>query len=292
MSGHNDLSGRRAIITGASQGLGLAIAEAFVAAGAGVMLCARSKVDLEAARKGLADRYPSARIEACVADVSKTADIDAVFEATQKAFGGLEILVNNAGVHGPIGPIETLDFDAWVAAIAVNLFGPVHASRRAIEVFKPAGHGKIINISGGGATSPQPGLTAYGASKAALVRVTETLAHELRGTGIDVNAVAPGALATRLTRELADAGPSKIGENYHSRVEAMLKGGGASPEKAAALCVYLGSRNSDGVSGRLISAAWDPWPFDATARADMDGSDIYALRRIVPADRGKTWGGA
>jgi NAD(P)-dependent dehydrogenase (short-subunit alcohol dehydrogenase family) len=290
MTQQGGLAGRTAIITGASQGLGLAIAQAFATAGADLMLCARSQADLHAATTELREKFPAARIEARTADVSVADQVDAVFDAALAAFGGFHILVNNAGVHGPIGPVEDLDWDGWIQAVATNLFGTVHACRRAVRAFKPAGYGKVINISGGGATAPQPGLTAYGASKAAVVRFTETLAHEVRDWKIDVNAVAPGALITRLTRELAEAGPGGIGADYHQRVEAMMAKGGASPDRAAALCVYLAGAQSDGLTGRLISAAWDPWPFDAQAMADIAGSDIYALRRILPSERGRAWG--
>ncbi|MGQ0532397.1 MAG: SDR family NAD(P)-dependent oxidoreductase [Caulobacteraceae bacterium] len=287
----NALAGRAAIVTGASQGLGLAIAEAFAAAGADLMLCARTGADLEAAAKTLRQRFPGRRIERCVADMGRREDIDALFSAARIAFPHLHALVNNAGVHGPIGALDELDWDAWEGALRVNLVGTAYASRCAVKAFKPQRYGKIINLSGGGATAPQPGLSAYGASKAALVRFSETLAHEVKDVGIDVNAVAPGALVTRLTRELADAGAERIGADYHRMVKAMLAEGGGSPAQAAALCVYLASAQSDGVTGRLISATWDPWPFNDEARADIAASEIYTLRRIVPADRGKPWGG-
>jgi 3-oxoacyl-[acyl-carrier protein] reductase len=287
-----DLAGRTAIVTGASQGLGLVIAEALARAGADLMLCARTGGDLEKAVKDLRARYPSRTIHWRAANIGRREDVDALFDEAIKAFGAIHVLVNNAGVHGPLGSIETVDWDAWVDAIHVNLMGTAYACRRAVAAFKTSGGGKIINLSGGGATAPQPGLTAYGASKAAVVRLTETLAHEVQDFRIDVNAVAPGALITRLTQELADAGADKIGEDYHRRVLAMMEKGGGSADKAAALCVYLASAASDGVTGRLISAAWDPWPFQQQPREDMAGSDIYTLRRIVPADRKKSWGDA
>ena len=115
--------------------------------------------------------------------------------------------MNNAGVYGPMGSIDTIDWDEWVQAIAINLNGLVYCCRKAVEAFKPNRYGKIINLSGGGATNPLPGISAYAASKAAVVRFTETLALEVKEFGIDVNAVAPGALATRLTDRAGRGGP-------------------------------------------------------------------------------------
>jgi 3-oxoacyl-[acyl-carrier protein] reductase len=190
-------------------------------------------------------------------------------------------------------PLDEADWDLWCAAIAVNLVGAVYCCRRAVRHFKsrPADgpHAKIINISGGGATSPQPCLSAYGASKAGLVRFTETLAMEVKPFGIDVNAVAPGALLTRLLEELRSVSPEQIGAAQHAKVEEIYGQGGMSLARAAELCVYLASFESDGISGRLISAPWDPWPFSAEIAGELAASDIYTLRRIVPEDRGHSW---
>lgn len=284
------LAGRSAIITGASLGLGAEIAERFVVEGAAVMLCARNAAELEAQHKKLSAAHPGARIAPHHADVSKEADVDALFAAAARTFGKLDILVNNAGVYGPMGSIDTIDWDEWVQAIAINLNGLVYCSRKAVEAMKPNRYGKIINLSGGGATNPLPGISAYAASKAAVVRFTETLALEVKEFGIDVNAVAPGALATRLTDQLIAAGPDRVGAALHERMTKLQQEGGTPLSVGASLCVYLASAESDGLTGRLIAAQWDPWPFADDVRTDIDKSDIYTLRRIVPGDRGKPWG--
>ena len=283
------LAGRSAIITGASLGLGAAIAETFGAEGAALMLCARNPDELEAQRSKLASAHPNARIVTHRADVSVRGDVDALFEATAKAYGRLDIVVNTAGVYGPMGSIDTIDWDDWVKAITINLNGLVYCCRKAVEAFKPQRYGKIINLSGGGATNPLPGISAYAASKAAVVRFTETLALEVKEFGIDVNAVAPGALATRLTDQLVAAGPERVGANLHERMSKLAKEGGTPLSVGASLCAYLASADSDGVTGRLIAAQWDPWPFTDDVKTDIDKSDIYTLRRIVPGDRGKPW---
>ena len=283
------LAGRNAVITGASLGLGAEIAEQFVAAGASLMLCARNAAALEAQRKRLAAAYPNSRIVIHRADVSDRSDVDSLFAAAISKLGKLDIIVNNAGVYGPMGSIDAIDWDEWVQAIAINLTGVVYCSRKAVEAFKRNRYGKIINLSGGGATNPLPGISAYAASKAAVVRFTETLALEVKEFGIDVNAVVPGALATRLTDQLVAAGPERVGAGLHERMTRLQKEGGTSLNIGASLCVYLASAESDGLTGRLIAAQWDPWPFADSIKSRIDASDIYTLRRIVPGDRGESW---
>jgi len=135
-----------------------------------------------------------------------------------------------------------------------------------------------------------PNLSAYAASKAAVVRFGETLAEELQAFRIDVNSVAPGALNTRLLDEVLAAGPEKVGAKFYAQSVKQKEQGGTPLERGAALCVYLASAASDGVTGRLISAVWDPWEKLRDYLDDLRGSDIYTLRRIVPEERGKKWG--
>ena len=159
--------------------------------------------------------------------------------------------------------------------------------RAVLPVFKQQGRGKIINLSGGGATGPRPRAGAYAASKAALVRLTETVAEETRGTGVDVNAMAPGALNTRLLEEMLAAGPEALGEREHQRAVEQKAKGGSRPEDATDLCVFLSSSESNGITGKLLSAVWDPWRTVASHRAELTTSDIYTLRRIVPRTVGR-----
>jgi NAD(P)-dependent dehydrogenase (short-subunit alcohol dehydrogenase family) len=162
--------------------------------------------------------------------------------------------------------------------------------RAVLPHFKRHGYGKIVQLSGGGATNPLPRISAYAASKAAVVRFVETLAEEVRGEGIDVNAIAPGALNTRLLDEILQAGPEKVGVEFFDRSMRQKTQGGAPLEQGARLAVFLGAAASDGITGKLISAVWDPWEQLAQHRRDLEATDIYTLRRIVPRDRGRDWG--
>jgi NAD(P)-dependent dehydrogenase (short-subunit alcohol dehydrogenase family) len=282
-----DLSGRSAIVTGSNQGLGLAIAERFLASGANVLLMARDAVKLDLVRAELASRArPGQTIHALPGDVSRPEDCAAAVAEALKHFGGLTVLVNNAGVYGPMGRLEDVDWAEWEEAIRINLVGTALMCRAALRPMRARGYGKIVNLSGGGATGPLPRFSAYAASKAAVVRLTETLAEEVRDDHIDVNAIAPGALNTRLLDQVLEAGPDKVGREFHARALKQKDEGGAPLEKGAALAAFLASARSDGITGRLLSAVWDDWERLADRRAELEGSDVYTLRRIVPKDRG------
>jgi NAD(P)-dependent dehydrogenase (short-subunit alcohol dehydrogenase family) len=285
-----DLSDRSAVITGANQGLGKAIAAEFVRAGAGVLLTARNEEMLRAVKLELqASAKPGRRVEILRADVSKPEDCAATVRRAAELFPDLCVLVNNAGVYGPKGSIEEVDWDEWVAAIEINLFGLVRMCSEMIPLLRRKGYGKIVNLSGGGATNPLPRISAYAASKAAVVRMTDTLAEELKDARVDVNAIAPGALNTRLLDEVIEAGPEKVGKAFYERSLKQQKEGGAPLDKGARLAVFLASKQSDGITGRLISALWDDWQNLPSKRDELSKSDVYTLRRIVPEDRGMKW---
>lgn len=282
-----NLSNLTALVTGASQGLGRRIAEEFVREGAHIAICARDGTLIESIAKELERlAHCEQRVLASICDVSSVDQVEELFSTIERRLGGVDVLVNNAGIYGPKGPSETVDLASWCRAIEINLFGTFLPARLAIRTMKQKGHGKIINLSGGGATSPMPNISAYAASKAAVVRLTETLAEELREFSIDVNAVAPGALNTRLLNEILEAGPDAVGSAFFEKALKQRDSGGTPLEKAARLCVYLASSESDGLTGKLISAQWDPWENLHKFREQLAKSDIYTLRRDRP---GRSW---
>lgn len=281
------LVGRSAIITGASLGLGRAIAECFFEAGAGLLLVARGAEALEQTRAALASRArPGQVLLTTAADVGDPAACARVARLAEERLPDLAILVNNAGIYGPMGALESVDWTAWIEALRINLFGTAQMCRELIPGLRARGYGKIINLSGGGATAPLPFLSAYAASKAAVVRLTETLALELQDAHVDVNAIAPGALNTRLLDEVLAAGPEKVGADFHARALKQQAEGGAPLDKGARLALFLASAASDGLTGRLLSALWDDWASLPSRRDELARSDVYTLRRIVPEDRG------
>ena len=284
------LKGRSAIITGANQGLGEAMAIEFVRQGAGVLICARHKDKLLAVKEKLEKiSVNGAKVIAIVADVSKEADVKRLMDRALAEFKRVDILVNNAGIYGPMGPMEKVRSKDWTKAIEINLFGVFYCCKYIMAHMKKNNYGKIINLSGGGATGPLPFISAYAASKAGIVRLTENLAGECQKYKIDINALAPGALNTRLLDEVISAGPQGVGKDFYAKALRQKKDGGVPLAKGVELCVFLASLESDGITGRIISAQWDDWKSLPQRRQEIADSDIYTLRRIVGQDRGKKW---
>lgn len=285
------LSGKAAIITGANQGLGLVIARKFVLSGADVMLCARNLPMLQEVQAELFElAEPSQKILIKEVDVSINSEVQALERETITQLGGCHILVNNAGIYGPKGEIEEVEWAEWTKTIEINVYGSVLMCRAILPHFKTQGYGKIIQLSGGGATNPLPRLSSYAVAKAAVVRFAETLAEEVRGVGIDVNAIAPGALNTRMLDEVLEAGPEKVGKDFYERSLKQKESGGAPLDRGADLAVFLASPASDGITGKLISAVWDDWEHWPEHLEELSASDVYTLRRIVGRDRGFSWG--
>ena len=283
------LQNQNALITGGSQGLGKVIASHFLTAGANVVLCARNEAELFATRDELARQFPGQKVLARACDVANEAQVNALVAFTLQELGSLDALVLNAGIYGPMGDTESVSLDEWRRALDINLFGVLLPCRAVIPHFKNAARGKIVILSGGGATNPLPQISAYAASKAAVVRLMETLALELQKFNVDVNAIAPGALATRLVDEVLAAGPEKVGAAFYEKNKVWKEKGAVPLELGASLAVYLASAESNGITGKLISAQWDPWKTLQAHREELAKSDIYCLRRIVPEDRGKKW---
>jgi NAD(P)-dependent dehydrogenase (short-subunit alcohol dehydrogenase family) len=285
------LAGRRALVTGGSRGLGLEIARAFIEAGASVMLCARDSEQLEAAGLRLRELARDGQIVLWQpADVTDPSQVAAVVDQSIRGLGGLEALVNNAGVYGPFGTIEEVDWAGWMRAIEINLYGSVIPIRAVLPHFKAQDYGKIVQLSGGGATKPLPRISAYAASKAAIVRFAETVAEECKAFGIDINSIAPGALNTRLLDEVLTAGPAQVGAEFFSRSLRQKEEGGDRLFHGAELAVFLASSASNGITGKLISAIWDDWRVWPDHVEELRGGDTYTLRRIAGRDRGFGWG--
>lgn len=277
-----------ALITGASRGLGRAIAAKLVNDGLDVVLTARDRGALETAAAELAHGRVRDKQQVIwmPLDVSSPDQVNNVVSETERRFGRIDVLVCNAGVYGPMGPVDDNDWDEWVRAIEINLFGTVLCCRAVVPIMRRQRSGRIIVLSGGGATQPLPRLSAYAASKAAVVRFAETLAEEVKDTNITVNAVAPGALNTRLLDEVLEAGPDKVGEAFFERARKQKTQGGTPLEVGADLVAFLASPASDGISGRLLAAVWDNWRNLPAERERLSDSDVFTLRRIIPSDRG------
>ena len=222
-------------------------------------------------------------------DVTKDADVSSFVNLTIKEFSKCEILINNAGIYGPKGKFEDIELKDFSYAMNVNFYGSIRMCHKLLPYMKRQKYGKIIQLSGGGATKP-PFITSYASSKSAIVRFMESLSHEVSGDNIFINSVAPGALNTKMLDEIIDSDANKVGKDYFEKAKKQKLSGGNSIEKACELILFLSSSYSDGISGKLISAVWDNWVDWKQNLKELNEKDIYTLRRITGSDRNITWG--
>ena len=186
-------------------------------------------------------------------------------------------------------PARALSADPlnWSATVRANLDGTYFALRAFASLLARAPRrAKVVCFSGGGATQARANFSAYGAAKTGVVRLVETIALEEQGRALDINALAPGAINTRLTEEVLALGPAVVGAAEFAAAQKQQASGGASLEQALGLVEWLLSPASDGITGRLLSAQWDPWKNLSAERDLPAGSDLYTLRRITPKASG------
>src|SRR5258708_6803346 len=244
----------RIILTGSSSGIGHSIAEHLLETGHSVWGIARSD------QRELIKKYPNT-FHSSRCDVSKWDDVAQTVKTISAAWPSIDAIVCCAGIQGEIGPAVTMNPTNWSNTVRANLDGTYFVIRGFYELLKPAtGRKKIVCFSGGGSTKSRANFSAYGVAKTGVVRLVETIAEELRHEPLDINAVAPGAINTRLTDEVIALGPQVVGEAEYQSALKQKAQGGESLQKAIGLVDYLLSPASDGISGRLISAPWDPWP--------------------------------
>ena len=271
------LQNKVTIVTGGGRGIGKAIALRIAAEGANMILLSRSPEQLRETEMEMRSHGFSVQVFAI--DIGRHNSVQEAVQRILDDYGTIDILINNAGIQGPIGQLVESDIEQWIQTIHTNLIGTYLCSRLVLPTMMKHRSGKIINLAGGGATAPRKNFSAYASSKTAIVRFTETLAEEVREFGICVNAISPGAINTKMTEEVLEAGGRAGKAEFHEAQE-RLRNGGNSPNAAAELALFLSCNESDGITGKLISAIWDPWrekTFQDLLRSDRD---IAALRRI------------
>ena len=269
------LRGKSAIITGAGKGIGRGIARAYANEGAKLVLVSRTLAQVEEAAEEA--RAAGADAYALAVDVSSPDDVRRMVEHTVDLCSRVDVLVNNAAILGPVGPLHLNDAEHWAQAININVTGLMLCCHAVLPHMIEQGGGKIINLSGAGVTRASETISAYGTSKAAVVRFTETLALEMQPHNVSVNALGPGQIDTELLDPMA-SDDSLIEPVMGAMVRRTKSGRGASLEEAAALAVWLGSDASDGLTGRLISATQDDWRNLAPSIPQIMASDQYTLR--------------
>ena len=275
------LKDKVAIVVGAGRGIGEAIALRFAKEGARLVLAARTASELDTVAAQIRAGKSKALVHAT--DVTDRLQVNHLVEASLEAFGRIDVLVNAAGSYGPIGPLWEVDPEEWVKAFSVNVFSAFLLCRAVLPHMIRIRRGKIVHFSGGGATAPLPRFTAYGVSKGALVRLTETLAEEVREYNIQINAIAPGAVDTKLQDQVLAAG-AKAGDLYHRMRRMRETGEGATPrDLPAELAVFLCSEDSRGLTGKLIAAPFDGWQsWNKHSIDEVMSQPWFTLRRLDP----------
>ncbi len=256
---------KNVIVTGGNGGIGSVVAKGFLSEGARVLLLDRRKM------------WHAETIKVDVSDRKQLKDVGDFIES--EFDGRVDVLVNAAGIYGPIGKLEELDLAYWEETIATNLFGTVNMCALVIPFMKKEKHGSIINFSGGG-DGPLPRFTAYSSSKVAVTRFTESLAEELVEYNIFVNAVAPGPVNTALLEEVLEAGVERVGEDFYSASKRQEREGGVSPEHVRDLILFLASGKAQNLTGKLISAIHDNWKNIPEHLDSLNKTETWNIRRV------------
>jgi len=260
-------------------GIGLEVAKQCAAEGAKVVIAARDEGNLKTACSLLGEVSSCERFFYRL-DIGNYQEVKSFASWCGDNFGAVHGLVNCAGIYGPIGKTYKIDIAKFAETIQINFLGAVYMCHAFIPLMKSDSRNKIINYSGGGAATPFPNYSAYATSKIAIVRFTENLSIELADESFDVNCISPGFVITRLHQDTLAVGPDGATKAFYENTKKQMDNGGISAAIPAALTVFFLSAESDGITGKFISAQWDPWrekTFQDRLRADKD---FATIRRI------------
>jgi len=271
----NELDGRSIVVTGGSMGIGQSVARRCLEAGANVTICARGEHALERTLAHFESDGYAGRIASISIDVSRSDDVARAFDVATASFGRIDGLAHAAAVLEPIGSILDVDPAAWLRTVEVDLFGTFLVTREACKRMRERG-GRIVLFAGGGASTPYPNFTAYACSKVAVVRFAESVALEMRPFGIEINALAPGLVATRMIEQTLQAGFSTTAA-------------AVGPEIAANCVAFLLSDAAQGISGKFVAPNYDDYARWPEHLEELQSTDIFSLRRILPKERGMGW---
>jgi len=264
------------LLSGSSSGIGRALAGHLLARGHQVWGLARSlQADFVVAQHGA--------FHASRCDVANWPQVAAAAADVTAVWPHVDAVITCAGLQGEVGRTLGADPTHWSATVRANLDGTFFTLRAFDALLQKAPRrAKAICFSGGGATKARPNFSAYGVAKTGVVRLVETIAAEERTRPLDINAVAPGGINTRLTDEILALGPAVVGAEEHAAAQKQRDTGGAPIGKVLELVDWLLSPASDGITGRILSAQWDDWKNLPRLRDATTAPDLYTLRRITP----------
>lgn len=268
---------RTILITGTSSGLGEYLASKLVEAGNKVIGISRSPLNLNSKLSNYLDFYYSHY----VCDIKdRVSLLRLIKELPEEAINTLSAVISNAGIYGPLGSLKNIESEEFIDSINVNLIGPFLLSQSLIPIIcaNKIHRPKFIQISGGGATKPMNFALGYAASKAAVVRLMESIALEYNDI-CDINSIAPGLLNTKLLDQVIDAGEEKVGKVFFENMKSEKSKGGTDMIKTFNLINFLLSDKSNGITGKLISAVWDEYESWPSRIDSIKGKDIFTLTR-------------
>jgi len=271
-----ELIRKNIVITGASSGIGKALAESLIKDGHNLIICARRRELL----KAISEQCKIASYR--VVDVSVKKQVIKFADFVEKKYGHVDSLICCAGIYGAIGQFWEVNDDDWWNTIKTNLYGTFLTIKYFTPLLKRANNPSVVTFSGGGAFNSFPFYSAYATSKAAIVRLTETIAEELKAFGISVNAVAPGFINTPIHKATLAAGPKIVGDDFYNYTQKKLLDGSIQMDVPINCVKFLISDLAKGLTGKTISASFDPWSTEEFINdiPNISSSDLYTMRRI------------
>jgi short-subunit dehydrogenase len=274
-------------ISGASGFVGLMLTEHLASQGKDLLLSGRDKDRLEELVVNLFKRYPGQNFRAFQCDLAFPDKWNAAMEVLNEFT--VNEYINCSGNQGQLGPSSAIKYEEMNAVFNVNLFSSIFFTNYFASELKENDKLSIIHFSGGGSSSPRPLFMSYSLSKTSLLRFIENFAIENLNGNIKINAIAPGVMPSKMQTEVVENRAMRESKDYITSIKS-LSDENYDSTKLLALCDFLLTEKSDGITGKLISAEWDNWAEWPNKLDHLKNSDLYTLRRITGKDRGHVWG--